>query len=200
MISLNMLLLLTWCNCRVLIYEPVMEGRFVPAAASHAQLTGSAAAAPGQPTKPSQPAAKAAAPAGPEEDNKSNSSNSNSSSQLPNPSSKADSSPMSAVALTAGCHSQTAPIQEQQANSNGKDSPAAAAAAAPATDSRQSKQHRMLRRLAALQATFAFSGLWHLLIFYYATGLVAPHWFLFFSVQVTHSMILAAVQCGTVSM
>jgi hypothetical protein len=57
-------------------------------------------------------------------------------------------------------------------------------AASDAAGSRASKQQRMLRRFAALQATFAFSGLWHLLIFYYATGLVTPHWFLFFSVQV----------------
>ncbi|WIA10148.1 hypothetical protein OEZ85_010353 [Tetradesmus obliquus] len=48
---------------------------------------------------------------------------------------------------------------------------------------RAAKRQRMLRRLAALQATFAFSGLWHLLIFYYATGLVTYHWFLFFSLQ-----------------
>jgi hypothetical protein len=161
----------------VLIYEPVMEGRFVPAAATSKQLTASAAAA-----KPSQLAAQAAAPAGPEEQDHKMINNISGSNGLNT--GKADCSPSSAVALTAACHSQTAPSDQQHTNSNSKDAPAGAAAAAPVGDNQQSKQQRMLRRFAALQATFAFSGLWHLLIFYYATGLVTPHWFLFFSLQV----------------
>jgi hypothetical protein len=193
LLLLLLLLLVTCCKCRVLIYEPVMEGRFVPAAASDKQLAGSAATAPDRPTKPSQPAAKAAAPAGPEEDNEDNSS-SNSSSQPLIPGSKVERSAPSAVALTAACHSQTAPVGQQETNSNGKEAPAVAAAAAPAVDIRQSQQQRMLRRLAALQATFASSGLWHLMIFYYATGLVTPHWFLFFSVQVRVWLHCSAVQ------
>lgn len=47
-----------------------------------------------------------------------------------------------------------------------------------------------LRRLLALQATFAFSGAWHVLIFYYATGLVSWHWFAFFSLQVMRFCLL----------
>jgi hypothetical protein len=187
LLLLLLLLLVTCCKCRVLIYEPVMEGRFVPAAASDKQLTASAATAAGKPAKPSQPAAKAAAPAGPGEDNEDNSSSNISSS-------KVDSGASSAVALTAACHSQTAPVGQQQVDSNSRDGPAVAAAAAPAVDTRQLKKQRMLRRLAALQATFAFSGLWHLMIFYYATGLVTPHWFLFFSVQVIVWLHCSALQ------
>jgi hypothetical protein len=41
----------------------------------------------------------------------------------------------------------------------------------------------MLRRVAATNATFLVSGLWHMLIFYYATGLVTYHWLAFFTVQ-----------------
>lgn len=41
----------------------------------------------------------------------------------------------------------------------------------------------ILRRIAATNATFFVSGLWHLLIFYYATGLVTYHWITFFTVQ-----------------
>lgn len=41
----------------------------------------------------------------------------------------------------------------------------------------------MARRVAGLHATFVFSGLWHMLIFYFATGLVTPHWLAFFSLQ-----------------
>lgn len=41
----------------------------------------------------------------------------------------------------------------------------------------------LLRRVVGLHATFVFSGLWHALIFFYATGRVTPHWFAFFSLQ-----------------
>jgi hypothetical protein len=173
----------------VLIYEPVMEGRFVPlAAANNDHFTQPASSQQHKAPLPAT-AAAAAAPAGPEEDDMDSSSSSS-----PQPSSKADRSyAPSRVALTA---SSVLSSQQQTASTNTSTTadistaaPAAAdgapsKASAAAADSRAPKQQRMLRRLAALQATFAFSGLWHLMIFYYATGLVTPHWFLFFSVQV----------------
>jgi hypothetical protein len=45
------------------------------------------------------------------------------------------------------------------------------------------KQKRLLRRFLALQATFAFSAAWHVLIFYYNTHIWTWHWFSFFSLQ-----------------
>jgi hypothetical protein len=41
----------------------------------------------------------------------------------------------------------------------------------------------VVRRVAATHATFFVSGLWHLLIFYYATGMVTYHWLAFFTLQ-----------------
>lgn len=49
--------------------------------------------------------------------------------------------------------------------------------------SSSSRNRKLLRRYLALQATFAFSGAWHALIFYYNTGLWTWHWFAFFTVQ-----------------
>jgi hypothetical protein len=57
--------------------------------------------------------------------------------------------------------------------------PAAAAAAAR----KETPAQAVMRRVAGTHATFFFSGLWHLLIFYYATGLVTYHWVTFFTVQ-----------------
>ncbi|KAF6265333.1 hypothetical protein COO60DRAFT_1479936 [Scenedesmus sp. NREL 46B-D3] len=129
-----------------------------------------------------QPLAKAAAaaPAGPAEDG------AGSTSSSLRHDNKADSTPPSAaVALTAACHSQPAQGGQQQGDSHGETASAVAAAPAAvggsvsvpasAAGSHASKQQRMLRRLAALQATFAFSGLWHLLIFTMPLGcLQAP--------------------------
>ena len=66
---------------------------------------------------------------------------------------------------------------------------------------RQHKQKRLLRRFLALQATFAFSAIWHVLIFYYNTHIWTWHWFAFFSLQapiiiVESLMIRAATARG----
>lgn len=59
--------------------------------------------------------------------------------------------------------------------------PTGAAAAVPRR--KETPLQATLHRVAATHATFFFSGLWHMLIFYYATGLVTYHWLTFFTVQ-----------------
>jgi hypothetical protein len=52
-----------------------------------------------------------------------------------------------------------------------------------AGSSSSNRSSKLLRRYLALQASFAFSGAWHALIFYYNTGLWTWHWFTFFTIQ-----------------
>lgn len=189
-------LLLDVVCCRVLIYEPVMEGRLVRDTAS----TQPAATAETKLAEPRQAAAAAAAPAGPEgeepgSDTESvSSTNNNTAAKGSTPAlldtSSNDTRPGLAASPSTSsiCNGGSA----RGAASSLLDAAAAPTLAGSSKESQQAaagdstkaaKQQVLLRRLAALHATFAFSGVWHALIFYYATGLVTYHWFTFFSIQ-----------------
>lgn len=163
------------CVCRVLIYEPVMEGRLVPADVDDSYTSNNTSSRFTQSGKPRTTAA-AAAPAGPDEDDaaadpnysKLNASASPNSIQL-----NATAGPVNTSSSTDVCKPVGVAVSE------GEDVPGGSSS----SSSRLTKTQRLLRRLAALQATFAFSGAWHALIFYYATGYITPHWFTFFSIQ-----------------
>eukprot|EP00878_Enallax_costatus_P017806 GHUV01018710.1.p1 GENE.GHUV01018710.1~~GHUV01018710.1.p1 ORF type:complete len:426 (+),score=120.91 GHUV01018710.1:134-1411(+) len=169
---------------RVLIYEPVMEGRLVPADVADSSAEQHSSKAAGS-LRPSQPPAAAAAPAGPEEEASAvNGIDSKPTFGAVAPTSTIDiSATAGAVTATSnGHHSSADTLKKCTPAANGSQSDAVSYTKASSSGSMTKKQ-RLLRRLAALQATFAFSGIWHLLIFYYATGLVTWHWFAFFSVQ-----------------
>lgn len=78
--------------------------------------------------------------------------------------------------------------QQQQLQPQDPDVTTTDTTAVPAA--RSGKQRRnetplqaAVRRVSATHATFFVSGLWHMLIFYYATGLVTYHWLAFFTLQ-----------------
>lgn len=58
---------------------------------------------------------------------------------------------------------------------------------------KQSKKSRMIRRIIASQATFAFSGVWHMLIFYFCTHTVGWRWFWFFTLQAPIIVVETAI-------
>lgn len=167
--------------CRVLIYEPVMEGRLVPADAAD---TGSAQSTniTADSYRPHKTAA-AAAPAGPEDDATAGTGAKVVGNGVAPPSNSAVSGTTGSVTVVDCTQQSNAGTLKQRTPAiNGKHLDAVSNSKASSHDGLTKKQ-RLLRRLAALQATFAFSGIWHLLIFYYATGLVTWHWFAFFSLQ-----------------
>jgi hypothetical protein len=193
-------------HARVLIYEPVMEQSLVPKTVAS---TATSSVMPDVPNcKPMQlvqqePAvadkvAAAAAPAGSEgeveEPPSPPSSTSSSHSCLPY---SADNTCAAAGAATAkaGAVRQEKPANIISSSSSssiagnagsGGSMSSAAAIGTPedaAVIQPLSRKQKMIRRMLAVHATFIFSGLWHMLIFYYATGLLTYHWLAFFSVQ-----------------
>lgn len=190
------------------MYEPVREGRFVPAGSA---CNKPAATAVGTHAKAKPAASVAAAPAGPEDESAllgddadifrsgntaadgickpavtsgspvvvaadSSLSSSSSASNDSTPDSPTGSGSVASLgpgAAAEGWKASGATTAAAESSS---------AAAAPAKRKETATQ-ALLRRVAATHATFFFSGLWHLLIFYYATGLVTHHWLVFFSVQ-----------------
>lgn len=193
----------------MLVYEPVREGRFLPAASGFNDAPAAAAAAVTTQTKAEAAASVTAAPAGPEDeaallgdgdDADSNGickpatpsgshvvvtadslslSNSSSASSNSTPDSPTGSGNLSSLGSGASAEG-SQPLKASGATTAAAQS--LPAAGAPAKRKETATQ-ALLRRVAATHATFFFSGLWHLLIFYYATGLVTHHWLLFFSVQ-----------------
>lgn len=210
---------------RVLIYEPVREGRFVPAAATAAAAkcqanTGANTAQQDVPSRQKVDEAVLLAPAGPEDTTSTvtdsmalpstgpdsgvkptTASGANKPVVILADSTESDSTSsssgggsvdvqLSTAAAAAGSASAQPSNAHTTAAAGAGDLAGGASKSAPATQSAQEAAKRketpaqaVLRRIAATHATFAFSGLWHMLIFYYATGLVTYHWPLFFSVQ-----------------
>eukprot|EP00879_Flechtneria_rotunda_P005117 GHRR01005399.1.p1 GENE.GHRR01005399.1~~GHRR01005399.1.p1 ORF type:complete len:454 (+),score=149.12 GHRR01005399.1:1151-2512(+) len=228
---------------RVLIYEPVMEGRFVPisstasihksaATAATATTVGDADVLKAQTEQTEKPQIKitataAPAPAGPEDESDAEQSprdssshshssicscdSSNDAKQLADQEQEdlcskdvsglfSDSKIVRSEDVKGGLRRQCAAVCTASNSGSSASLTGIAAASQSGKDVTQQQQreqqatagaavpnakrpNRLLRRIAALQATFAFSGLWHALIFYYATGLVTYHWFTFFTVQ-----------------
>jgi hypothetical protein len=164
---------------RVLIYEPVMEGRLVPADVDSSGAENSNGRQTTELNQARTPTA-AAAPAGSEDDTTAT----DPASLKLSTSAISNSICVNATAgpvVTSGGGTDTGrPAAE--AHNNTADSKTATGSNG-ASGLTVSRKQLLVRRLAALQATFAFSGAWHALIFYYATGLITPHWFVFFSVQ-----------------
>lgn len=172
--------------CRVLVYEPIMEGRLVP-------LTTSTAA-------------EAAAEAVPD-------------SEVVGGVGETNAAATCATAAPAGVHGSGCNVGTQgtwcsinssrrrisssssSALADGVNQPARDCGGAFSRAAQVTGAPTQLRRAAALHATFAFSGAWHTLIFYYATGVLTWHWFAFFSMQVPAAQTsLAAQPCMARSM
>lgn len=192
-------------HCRVLIYDPIMEGRLVaqpqpaglfagPVPASAAQLASSAsndcspkAALAGNTMSRTASDGGSVCSAG--------SAASSVGDSCAAVMDEANSSGRTSVAAANGSSQQ--PTLRRWSGAGAVTEPDAAAMngkgqAEQGTGSRTRRSP--LRRFLGVQASFAFSGAWHTLIFYYATGQLNPHWFAFFSLQAPALLLEAAVQ------
>ncbi|GBF93009.1 hypothetical protein Rsub_05620 [Raphidocelis subcapitata] len=193
---------------RVLIYEPVLEGRLVPAGIEATpQTAGETAGAArngggggGGPEASDAPAAAAESDGGGAPFGESRSSSPAPEARLR----RAGAGDAFANGGAPGGRRGQPPAgdaQEDGPTPGSKTPPAAAAAAAAATapsagGGRGPRRGRLLRRAAALQATFAFSGLWHAFIWahFHGTSSLGWRWFVFFSVQAPIMVAEAALQ------
>lgn len=161
----------------MLVYEPVLEGRFISKeAAAHSTLSKHAAAAQLQQERldPSS-----------DSDSTSRGGSATGADVAPGSPASAD-----AAAIPAAVQESSGKGQEMEEQAARRLAPAGAeeaSAPAPAAHSHHSGGHmrtqRLLRRYLASQATFFFSGIWHWLIFYFASGQPGWLWVAFFTLQ-----------------
>jgi hypothetical protein len=155
------------------VYEPVLEGRIIPESATTEAVTAAT-------TTPAAPHATPA-PAGENEE---------------------AAIGQAAAAAAAGSDGGSSELKQRRGQ---RPATAAAAHAAqpPADDikatpstSKPSAASRLIRRALAVQATFLFSGLWHMLIWHHHhVGGLGWRWLAFFSVQAP-IMIAEAALCA----
>lgn len=171
---------------RVLVYEPVVEGRWV----AEGTAAAAAAAACASSRVPAAQAVDGGLQRGPQQrtDVSDGGSNGNSGSNSGS-NSKAGDAADAAAELSLNSLSVN-PGSTLKGRENGATSPSAAGDSCGegkggAAEPRPTKlRPSALRRFLALQGTFLFSGAWHILIFWYNTHVFSWRWCLFFTVQV----------------